>query len=307
MSSTPTALMYAELLSNIRQVSVIASLPTPSTPDTRATLSDDRLQLRLVHNGATVLLILPAQVAAVPSLQQPKLGNREISWRLGLPNTTSTYHGADSAGNPSAPWSASTLSEQSLISCRKCRNSLLATEGSVKSWKDLPSENWAEMMDFWHCHKPSIHKKHTADGHHVTHLDEKGYGANTRFMARRGVGFVDLTYLLLSKEDCPGVKVWIRYFLSSSCLKSAHGYQEGGSASVCPQWPGHRYKYPILIPCSILLRQHHLMSTLFSDYGLLDLDGGSPPRHFLRIFLRYWKAMGLTRGTFLFYPHRYLR
>jgi hypothetical protein len=206
MSSIPAALIYAELLSNIRQVSVIASLQTPSNQDTRVTLSNDRLQLRLVHNGATVLLVLPAQVAAVSSLQQPKLGSREISWRLALPSTASTDSGADSADNASAPWPASTLSEQSQFSCRKCGNTLLAM-GSVQSWKDLPSENWAEMMDFWHCHKPNVLKKHNTNIHHDTYLEEKGYGANTRFMARRGVGFVDLTYFLLSKEDCSGVQV----------------------------------------------------------------------------------------------------
>ena len=206
MSSTPALLIYAELLSNIRQVSVIASLPTPSNQDTRATLSDDRQQLKLAHNGVTVILILPAQVAAVSSLQQPKLGSREISWRLALPTTASTNNGSDSADNAAAPWSASKLSEQSQVSCRKCGNTLLAA-GSVGSWKDLPSENWAEMMDFWHCHKPSVLSKSTASGHHDPHLEEKGYGAKTRFMARRGVGFVDLTYFLLAKEDCPGVKV----------------------------------------------------------------------------------------------------
>jgi hypothetical protein len=206
MSSTPVPLIYAELLSNIRQVSVIASLPTPSNKDTTAALSDDRLQLKLAHNGATVGLILPAQVAAVSSLQQPKLGSREISWRLALPSTASTNNRADPADAATAPWSASKLSEQSQVSCRKCGNILLDT-GSVRSWKDLPSENWAEMMDFWHCHKPSVPKKGAANGHHDTHLEEKGYGANARFMARCGVGVVDLTYFLLSKEDCRGVKV----------------------------------------------------------------------------------------------------
>jgi len=215
MSSTPAALIYAELLSNIRQVSVIAWLQTPSNQNTRATLSDDGLQLKLTHNGGMVMLVLPAQVAAVSSLQQPKLGSREISWRLALPNTASTNNGADSTDNASAPWSADKLSEQSRVSCRKCGNILLAV-GSVQSWKDLPSDNWAEMMDFWHCHKPSVPKKGVTDGYH---LEGKGYGANTRFMARRGVGFVDLTYFLLSQEDCPGVKVWIISSLLSSYLQ----------------------------------------------------------------------------------------
>jgi hypothetical protein len=215
MSSTPAALIYAELLSNIRQVSVIAWLQTPSNQETRATLSDDRLQLKLAHNGATALLVLPVQVAAVSGLQQPKLGSREISWRLAMPSTASTNNGADSADNVSAPWSAGKLSEQSQVSCRKCGNILLAA-GGVQSWKDLPSENWAEMMDFWHCHKPSVPKRGTSNGDSDIRLEGKGYGANIRFMARRGVGFVDLTYFLLAKEDCPRVKVWLICSLLSS-------------------------------------------------------------------------------------------
>jgi len=203
------------LLSNIRQVSVIASFQTPSTPDTKATISEDRLQLELIHNGATVLLVLPAQVAAVSSLQQPKLGSNEISWRLALPSIALTNTRAPSVDSPSAPWSANALAEQSHVSCLKCENPLLAA-GSIQSWKDLPSENWAEMMDFWHCHKPSVPKKHAANGSHDTHLEEKGYGANARFMARHGVGYVDLIYLLVAKEDCLGVKVLIEHFLLSS-------------------------------------------------------------------------------------------
>lgn len=207
--------MYAELLSNIRQVSVIASLHTPSNQDTRATLSDDRQQLKLVHDGTTALLMLPAQVAAIPSLRQPALGSREISWRLALPSTPSTNNGCDFADSASAPWSASKLSESSQASCRKCGAVLLAA-GSIQSWKDLPSENWAEMMDFWHCHKPHIPGKDTGNGHPDDHLEEKGYGARNRFMARKGVGFVDLTYFLLSEKDCSTIKVGIKAFNSSS-------------------------------------------------------------------------------------------
>lgn len=214
MSSTPAALIYAELLSNIRQVSVVASLPTPSTLDTRATISDDGLRLNLLHNGVTVPLILPAQVAAVSILQPPKPGSQEVSWRMALPSMTLTNNGATSADSPYAPWCASKLSEQSHVACRKCGNSLVAA-GSIHSWKDLPSENWAEMMDLWHCHKPNLPQNQTANGSHESHLEEKGYGANIRFMARHGVGFVDLTYFLLSKEDCLGVKVNISHSVLS--------------------------------------------------------------------------------------------
>jgi hypothetical protein len=203
MSPTYATLMYAELLSNIRQISVLASFQPPSTQDTNAELLNDRQHLKLTHNGDAVLLRLPAQIAAVPKLQQPVVGSHESSWRLPLASQDAPRATPDSA---SAPWSASHLSEQSEISCRKCENILLAA-GSIQVWKDLPSENWAEMMDFWHCHKPDVPKGHTADNDSSNHLLERGYGANTRFAARKGVGFVDLTYFLLAKEDCPGIMV----------------------------------------------------------------------------------------------------
>src|SRR5690242_14699600 len=130
MSST---LMYAELLSNIRQVSIIASLDTPSNQNTRPRLSDDRQQLELVHDGTTALLMLPAQVASIPSLRQPAVGSREISWRLALPSTASTND--DFADSAPAPWSASKLSGDPEISCRQCGTALLRA-GSIQTWKD---------------------------------------------------------------------------------------------------------------------------------------------------------------------------
>jgi len=99
-------------------------------------------------------------------------------------------------------------------------------EGSIQSWRDLPSQNWAEMMDFWHCHKPSVPKKQTANGSHNTYLEEKGYGANTGFVARRGVGFVDLTYFLVSTEDCLGVKVCRESFFCYMSPKSLMGIKK---------------------------------------------------------------------------------
>ena len=127
-------------------------------------------------------------------------------------------------------------------------------------------------MDFWHCHKPDIPKGHTTNGGSDDHPRGKGYGANNRFTARRGTGFVDLTYFLLHKDDCHGIKVGdLQFVLLSDFSHSFYGYQEGGHASECFQWSGHRYTYPILISCSILLLQQQLLSTLFFDYGLLNL------------------------------------
>ena len=62
------------------------------------------------------------------------------------------------------------------------------------------------MMEFWHCHKPDVPagEKGEEEGGDNT---MKGYGANTRMMAQKGVGKVDLTYFLLDSEDCSGLEV----------------------------------------------------------------------------------------------------
>ncbi len=263
MSSAPAALIYAELLSNIRQVSVIASLKTPSTPETRAILSNDRKYLKLIHNGDTVGLALPAQVAASSTLQQPVLKSQEISWRLPLASTDSARTGADLADMASSPWSANELSDSSQISCRKCGNILLPA-GRVQTWKNLPSDNWAEMMDFWHCHKPDVPKNDNRDGPSHRYLEDRGYGAHTQFAARKGVGLVDLRCFILSKEDCCGLKVRFLCSLHPSnydLFKS--GYQEGGPASVCSV-----VRSPIQIPY-IDLVYHSALAAAALDYPFL--------------------------------------
>ncbi|OCL11743.1 hypothetical protein AOQ84DRAFT_286583, partial [Glonium stellatum] len=91
-----------------------------------------------------------------------------------------------------------------------CEGGLLGL-GRVKGWRDLPSENWAEMMDFWHCHKPSEHHDHGHGHGGLGHGEEagksKGYAASNRLRAIKGTGFVDLGAFLVREEDCEGVKV----------------------------------------------------------------------------------------------------
>ncbi|KAI9778508.1 MAG: hypothetical protein M1839_008038 [Geoglossum umbratile] len=193
-----TTVIYAELLLNIRQVSIFVSLPTPSSPETRVELSSDRLSFIITHDGQISLLQLPAKVAEVPPLRFPPTPNRELSFRLPLDHTArqATHVNPDNV----VPWAANSLSEVSAVSCRKCGGTLVGA-GAVKMWKDLPSENWAEMMEFWHCHKPIEHG-HPAESNYVG----KGYTASEKITAMPGLGLVDLCYFLLSEQDCYGAK-----------------------------------------------------------------------------------------------------
>ncbi|KFY49151.1 hypothetical protein V495_00693 [Pseudogymnoascus sp. VKM F-4514 (FW-929)] len=198
---SPSApLIYAELLPNIRQISVLAALPTPSNSTTSVSLSSDRAVLTLVHNGATASLQLPGAIAPSYTPTQPHPNLAQLSWRIPLETSSSQPRAAPSLP---APWSAGTLSPTTSFTCRECGQAILPP-GIVTSWRDLPSENWAEMMEFWHCHKPDVPVGEKGDEEGDNTM--KGYGANTRMMAQRGVGKVDLTYFLLDGGDCCGLE-----------------------------------------------------------------------------------------------------
>lgn len=194
-------LIYAELLSNLRQVSVKASLTSPSDSTTNAEVSDDGSRIRVRHNGAVETLILPTSVSIYSTLPLPAEGFRELSWRLPVP-AAQTEVTRFSAESQSVPWGATDINVGSPICCRNC-TSVIVPEGTIQTFKDLPSENWAEMMDFWHCHKPH---DHAADDHHKHDNDQtlfkKGYGANSAIAAQPGVGLVDLISFMLSESDC---------------------------------------------------------------------------------------------------------
>ncbi|KAI1816487.1 ubiquitin-conjugating enzyme E2C-binding protein [Poronia punctata] len=189
-------LLYAELLSNIRQVSVGCTLPTPVSETTKATVASDGRSLTVVHDGQSQSIRLPGIVVSLPLTIQ-RTGGTNLSWRLPLsapPSNVRALHTSEE----SVPWSATDLGQGSAVTCRACRSTIVES-GTLKVWKDLPSENWAEMMEFWHCHKPHEHKHSDGDGDE--HLANRGYGASSRITAQSGVGFVDLASFLLARQD----------------------------------------------------------------------------------------------------------
>lgn len=202
MGSFGEILIYTELLSNIRQVSVIASLPTPVDASTRASVSNDGHQLLIVHQANTECISLPAQVKVGGSLPVSINGNVDLTWRLPVASEQ-TRPGQFALENQALPWTAIDMKKGSPIQCRQC-DSLFVPENAIPVWKDLPSENWAEMMEFWHCHKPHDHEHGNGD---ANLLASKGYGANSAIASQQGIGFVDLTSFLFSEADCKGLTV----------------------------------------------------------------------------------------------------
>ena len=207
-------LLYAELLPNIRQISLAVSLPSLSDASTRVTIAADGVEVKLAHRGEVRTLRLPAKAAlGAVALPVQKFGVETLSWRLPLDAKAPADAGA--LQQRTALWSATDLQVGSDVCCRQCKSPVV-NHGTTRVWKDLPSENWAEMMEFWHCHKPGETGNHSHGPANSEKADEttlatRGYGASSTISAQRNVGFVDLTTLLFDEHDCHGITV------SSSC------------------------------------------------------------------------------------------
>ncbi|KAI1807168.1 ubiquitin-conjugating enzyme E2-binding protein [Daldinia bambusicola] len=195
MSESRPVLIYAELLSRIQGVSVGCELYTPSSLNTRAAVSSDGWFFTLHHDGVETSIRLPGQVVPVKQLPTQSVGKKNLSCRLPLASSLER-HVLSAPEDQPVPWSATDLLPESPILCRSCRT-IIVKAGVVKVWKDLPSENWAEMMEFWHCHKPHDH----GHGHDDDGPTSKAYGANSRISAQDGVGFVDISSFLLSETN----------------------------------------------------------------------------------------------------------
>ncbi|GIK01249.1 hypothetical protein Aspvir_005281 [Aspergillus viridinutans] len=228
--------LHAELLPNIRHITLYISLPANlSSQNTQPliTLSESRqavsVSLPKPFNHVTDTIKLPARVneasrrilatnrqgAATTADNGLRTGRREFSFRMQIDDSDDLLPRQDALIDDFVPWTAADMSPSTRLRCRACENVVLDTprcadiqsEGSGPegwTWKDLPSGNWAEMMDFWHCHKPDPPEGH---GHgEDPNAQTKGYGAANQVMATAGTVLVDVATFLVSEVDCRGLK-----------------------------------------------------------------------------------------------------
>jgi len=195
--------LYAELLLNIRQVTFFATLPSVANGSTKLDLSADRRYLSVLHDGARATLELPCQVAEI-DCPLPTAGLKELSFRLPVAGDAHATTGPGDLEEENTIWPASVLSAEIQLACRSCKR--IIVKNTVSTWKDLPSENWAEMMDFWHCHKPDVKGavKVSSDA------SAKGYAAFNTLEPKSGAAFVDTLHFRLASSDCAGISVGLR-------------------------------------------------------------------------------------------------
>jgi hypothetical protein len=205
--------MYAELLLHVRTITLFASLRSHHSHETTAKLSTDGTCITVTHEGRTASIRMPFEVkgggdAEMTLPSEPP--NKDITMRLQLEeledsDVLGTLQSEERKVNV-VPWDGAWLDKQSDVElqCKSCRGIVVPAD-KITQWRDLPNENWAEMMDFWHCHKPDEHHLH--DHTHENAIDGKGYAAGNRLKATKGLGFVDLTSFLLDEGDCEGAQV----------------------------------------------------------------------------------------------------
>ncbi|KAL8809360.1 MAG: hypothetical protein Q9200_003481 [Gallowayella weberi] len=193
--------IYAELLLNIRQVTALVSLPSDCNTGTSVTLSQDRISLSIKHEGRSARIKLPAQIRIGYVPQIAPGSTRALSFRLPIADDAAIELGG--IHQPTSAWPAHSITPESELACRFCFAPLL--KESVKTWKDMPSEDWAEMMDFWHCHKPDTEDDDEASSGQQQQQQiglRKGYGASNRIAPTPRMGLVDITYFLLMRREC---------------------------------------------------------------------------------------------------------
>jgi ubiquitin-protein ligase E3 D len=202
---SPPIQIYAELLLNIRTISLTITLQSLSTHATTAILSADGSSVTVTHDGHSASIRLPTQMEGGGSaaLDIPAAPAKELTLRLQLEEKAPGLLRVEGlGGDDGAPWMAREMGGEDVkIKCRKCEAVVVEAGAKVRDWRDLPNENWADMMDLWHCHRPH----NDTPGRDET--SSKGYSAARSLRVDAGVGFVSPSYFLLSESDCSGISI----------------------------------------------------------------------------------------------------
>jgi ubiquitin-protein ligase E3 D len=195
--------LYAEILAHVGQVSLYASLQTAKNEETRINISSDRRIITVTHDGDRASLFLPTGIGGSAEVTIPEEKKLDLSLRLELEDLAGLPSLDELKSQNEYPWLAEDLQVETSISCKGC-GLVIINPKDITTWKDLPSEGWAEMMDLWHCHKP--HDEHT-DLSDTKTAAGKDYAPSTHISAASQIGLLDVSSFLFDSQDCHNIQV----------------------------------------------------------------------------------------------------
>ncbi|KAA8916846.1 hypothetical protein TRICI_000965 [Trichomonascus ciferrii] len=252
----------SEYLARIKAVAISIQLPSECNIDK---LSFEDTRKAIVHyqgkdgDERRAIMYLPEEVSySVTQVEHPVAETTNtISFRLpAVPNERGNGVKTSSFFDSSKliiPWSASELTGFSGdidVKCGNCSD-LLGTHSNSMNWKQLPSENWAEMMDFWHCHKPE-------NKNETTH--NPGY-AISRFVPTETTSFVGLSYFLFSPTLLSGTQHQKNRHVHCNSCNTALGVNENNDSLKLWKW-NLRLENSDLVP---QYKDYVYVSTMISD------------------------------------------
>ncbi|QIW98108.1 hypothetical protein AMS68_003626 [Peltaster fructicola] len=184
----------------------IAGVATANDTDARARITENGNAIEVVCGTDIKSLRLPVQVVQPTEdpIVLPRTAIRTLRLRAREANNTTSQQ------ENITPWMSESLPSSTELSCASCKV-VLVPRGNITQWKDLPSDGWAEMMEFWHCHKPDEHDTY---GHQTS---QKGYSASSQLNIESGVGLLDATTMLLSPNDVQGLTEYINGDITIQC------------------------------------------------------------------------------------------
>ena len=250
----PQICLYAELLIHIRQLTLHAALQTVKNENTKILLSSDKKVITALHEGETASIYLPTQISGTANITFPLKKTTDLSTKLEIEDHHQLERAIEASSGVEVPWTASGFGQHVSLFCKECKSEVIEA-GAIGEWKDLPSENWAELMDMWFCHKP--HENHQDN---TSAAEAKGFSAKSKLRIAKGVGYVDVLSFLVHPDDCTGLKVGLPRCFPHSIQN--HGTKKEACHSHCERLlAGSLIQLPKI---EFLLTQLKTQSTSFS-------------------------------------------
>ena len=190
---------FCEYLESIRTAHLHIELDSPWDVTCSELLVHDRKHLTLRHRCISVGIALPCSLERPERPPELVIDADRLVLDCRIKDAAPVVLQDDS--NNETPFSR----PEDLQTLTCCRCQTLLVDGRSLTWRSLPSEHWAELMDSWHCHKGVIddakaaHARHRSNDnqlHEQYTLPDRIVSAANRIRPAVGVGLIGLSYLL---------------------------------------------------------------------------------------------------------------
>ncbi|EMR11680.1 hypothetical protein PNEG_00117 [Pneumocystis murina B123] len=187
----------AEALSHIRVINLVLEFSENIYQPSSLKLFNTH-SIYIKSNEISEIIFLPDETEKDVSIQVNQQLNT-LSIRLPLSNFSIK------SLKEISPWSAVYIDPNSDFCCGFCLCFLL-NKDQIKHWRNLPSDNWVDMMDYWVCCK----EKYNAFGNY-------GMLQKIKSLSDSGIIFVGLSYFLISEKNLQNIKVEKNKALCNFC------------------------------------------------------------------------------------------